>query len=525
MYQINQTLFFKLYFIVFIALPLIGIFINYSPIPEADFWSIYERIYQLNHNNFSSLWDQHNEHRVVLFYIFAFLDNKYFGGSFYLLYFLTYISMALTGLLFYKIFFNSNQKNLHNNITFGFLLCVLFFWSQKPNFIFPFHVSILWVNLFTLMGLFFYVLYVENKKYKYLFFSTLISIMAFMTIVNGLLAIPLISLFALLKKRFMDCIILFFISTIVFISYFYNFSFIEHKTTLFNLNLRNLFDIYFYFFGYLGSIFSFLFGKGFFGLIIAIIMGHIFLLFSIINFYTFKASHNYSYLTIFLLFILITALLTAYGRFEDGIQHSISSRYTTNSIYGWIALFIIYHEKLKKYFYKSSNKLNIKPVLVIFLLLMMFVQIKAIKIDYSAEKILLRSQELIALTLDIDFSKKRIANLDRFNTKIFMNSQIFNFKDELFLPFENIKFKNKDINIIKLDKLKNLLIESDSNKLYSKITFNLDMENIKKVYFIDNNEEITGYAISQNNFKFISSKKNRFMGISKGIDSATHIMF
>ena len=81
----------KLYFTLFIGLALVGQIINYSPIPEADFWSIFERIDQLNKQNWFVLWDQHNEHRVILTYLITYLDNKIFN-NFFLNYFVTFLS-------------------------------------------------------------------------------------------------------------------------------------------------------------------------------------------------------------------------------------------------------------------------------------------------------------------------------------------------------------------------------------------------------------------------------------------------
>ena len=77
--QNTNNIYLKLYFTLFIGLALVGQIINYSPIPEADFWSIFERIDQLNKQNWFVLWDQHNEHRVILTYLIAYLDNKIFN--------------------------------------------------------------------------------------------------------------------------------------------------------------------------------------------------------------------------------------------------------------------------------------------------------------------------------------------------------------------------------------------------------------------------------------------------------------
>ena len=525
MYKINQATSLKIYFILFITLPIIGVLINYSPIPEADFWSIYERTYELSHGNFSSLWIQHNEHRVVLTYLFAFLDNKYFGGGFYLLYFLIPLSFGLSGLLFYNIFFKNYQKNLNNTISFGFLLCLLFFWSQKPNFIFPFHISIIWVNLCTLSGLYFYDVYLQNKKFKYLIFSILISSLAMISIVSGILALPLMSILALLKKRVKDFIILILLSSLFFYAYFHNFNIIKSHSHFYDLKITNLLDIYLYFFGYLGSIYSFLVGKGIFGLIISIIFGHLFLILCGYKFLTFKFNNINNYLIIFLIFILLSSLLTAFGRFEDGMQHAISSRYTTNSIYGWATLFVLYYESIKKYFYKNTKFLSITPLLIGLLTLMIIVQLKALQVDYSAKKILQRSQELIALTLDVDYDKKRIPHLNNENIKRYLISRLFNFKNDLFYPPDIETIKLDDYHKVPIEDLRKISLRDSQNKSFKKIAFNFDLKNTKKIYFLDIHGEFVGYSISQNNFKYINSKENKFVGIIKGNDLPTHILY
>jgi len=166
--QNTNNIYLKLYFTLFIGLALVGQIINYSPIPEADFWSIFERIDQLNKQNWFVLWDQHNEHRVILTYLITYLDNKIFN-NFFLNYFVIFLSFFGSAILIYKIFFELNKKNEITEIFFGLLVCLLFYWSQKPNFIFPFHVSIIWVNLFTLLAFYFYNHFSQTSKIKYLF--------------------------------------------------------------------------------------------------------------------------------------------------------------------------------------------------------------------------------------------------------------------------------------------------------------------------------------------------------------------
>jgi len=507
-----------IFFGIFLTLPFIGIILNYSPIPEADFWSIFDRVYRLNQKDWSTILDQHNEHRPALSYLISYCDYKFFGGNFYLNYLITIISYLLSGYLFYLIFADTVKIDFTNRVYFSVILCLLFFWSQKPNFIFPFHISILWVNLFSLLVLFFYNRFIVFKKNIYLFLSLLISFLPILSMVSGIFTLPVLSLFALAKKRKIEFVLFLFMSIIVCYLYFYNFKLVSAHSNFLEINFEKFLNIYLYFFGYLGSIFSFMFGKGHFGLTIAIIFGHIFFVLFlwkswklILN----KFNSNSDYLVFFILLVLINGLLTALGRFEDGILHSISSRYTTNTIFGWSILMILYRSNFIKFFLIIDNKNKIKKYKFLFfflLVLMLHNQIKAIFIDYNAEKILLRSESLIALTLGIQGnSSKKIPHLDSSNINLYINEKLFIFNKGIFESLKNITNK-KLTNIINYFDLTNIEIVPNKKFNYSRISFSIENLEIDKVYFKDDNENIIGYAISDNNFRLIKKNKKKFIG-------------
>jgi hypothetical protein len=277
-----------IYSILFISSALIGIFINYSPIPEADFWSIFDHIYALDQGNWKHIFNQHNEHRPAIIYLLTYLDYRFFGNSFYLNYLIIFISFIFSAFLFNKIFNNHHKKNSNiNKYYFLLILCFVFFWSQKPNFIFPFHISIIWVNLFILTALYFYKKFHDENNKFYFLYSIIFSVLSIFTVVTGIFAFPLLVLYSFLIKKFKETIFFICLSCLSFYLYFNNFNFVSHHSNFWELNLDNFLKIYLYFFGYLGSIFSFMFGKGYFGLFIAIIFGHIFMYLTISYFYKF----------------------------------------------------------------------------------------------------------------------------------------------------------------------------------------------------------------------------------------------
>jgi hypothetical protein len=182
--NLNQKNFLFVYFIVFVILSLIGVFINYSPIPEADFWSVFERIDGINKGNLFNVWQQHNEHRPVLTYLLTYIDDKYIGGSFYTNYFFIIFTLLTSAVVFNKIFYSFYKLDEKANIYFGFLVCLIFFWSQKPNFIFPFHISIIWVNLFSLLALYFFNHYILRGKLKYILISVILSFLSMISLIT-----------------------------------------------------------------------------------------------------------------------------------------------------------------------------------------------------------------------------------------------------------------------------------------------------------------------------------------------------
>ena len=500
-----------------ITLPFVGIFLNYSPIPVADFWSIFERVYKLNQGNWEAIFDQHNEHRPAISYLVSYYDNKFFGGNFYLNYITTIISYISTAVLFYLIFNDYANKDYLNKLYFGLIICLLFFWAQRPNFIYPFHISILWVNLFTLLSLFFFNRFLITRKNIYFCCSVLIPFLSIFSMVSGIFAFPIMAMFAFAKKRKIEFLIFLILSLSACFFYFNNFTFVSNHSNFLELNLKKIIDIYFYFFGYLGSIFSFMFGKGMFGLFVSIIAGHIFILLfiyklkeSVLN----KFNSKFDYLLFFILLILISGFLTAIGRFEDGLMHSISSRYTTNVIFGWVIMMILYHSILKKYFFiydKEKKIIKFKLLLFLYLILISHNQFKVVKVDYDSQKILSRSEGLVALSLGVNNGYSKLPHIDSTNINLFLDDKLFIFKKNIFETIHSIQNK-KLVNRIDKRDLLDLHINKNTEFSYSRISFSIDNIEIDKVYFKNNKGIIKGYAISNNYFSFMKQKNKKFIG-------------
>ena len=88
----------------FISFTFFGLFINYSPVPHNDSWKTVRDLLMVT-NNMEGLfgpwlWDQHNEHRILLTRLIFFLDYELFGGRGVLNIVSIFATLAFSALVF-----------------------------------------------------------------------------------------------------------------------------------------------------------------------------------------------------------------------------------------------------------------------------------------------------------------------------------------------------------------------------------------------------------------------------------------
>ena len=143
--------FYKIYSFLILFLALLGVYVNYSPIPIADSWSNYELVKDISEGHLSSFISLHNEHRILPSKILFWLDMHLFGGS--------EVFLLITHILFIFILFNlfsslsfENNLNKKEQTLFPlFILSILFFWSQKANLTWAFQSQFYLVQIFSLL--------------------------------------------------------------------------------------------------------------------------------------------------------------------------------------------------------------------------------------------------------------------------------------------------------------------------------------------------------------------------------------
>jgi len=428
---LNNIYLLKFLSIFFVLLTIFGILINYSSIPQADMWSNFELIYELKHKNYQYLFSQHNEHRIIIPRLLYLLDSYVFKNGYYLLYFFN-ISLFFIICYFLNRFFRENYFSKKYDLSwFFFTLGILFFWGQKSNFIWAYQSQFLLAYLFPILSIYF-ISKININYYLSLFLSILFAFFGIGTMANGLFILPVIFLYLFFNSRINESLLILFICLISFVLYFYNFSAVNNHADLSNIFFR-LHNILIFYLVLSGNFFSFMVGKGIFGIFFAGSLGFIINFFLLVLlFKNFKVIKK-DYLIYILLFIVISLLSIAAGRENLGLKSAISSRYITPAvIFFCISLF---------YFFKYSllNQNNLRKFFILILIALTPYQLTALK--NNNDKNIKDLSKVVSFMMGID------NNIPHFNlvsdTAYFINNDILIFSEPLIKFIEEKKDTEK----------------------------------------------------------------------------------
>lgn len=334
--------------IIFIMLAVYGTYLRFSPVPYWDMWDGYLGFF-LNFdktNWISCLWQQHNEHRIVLSRILFLADFIFFGGySVFLIIVNHLLTLAIT--IFFVYLLKKYQKS--DPFLIFFTISCVFFWCQNENLTWAFQSQFYLVLLLPLLA--FYMLYLaqSNGSSYYFFFACLLGILSVGTMANGILVLPFMTLYSYITKfEKKKVYILFTVSICIIILFFHNYSFpIEHGVDFKKL-IYQPFKLFLYTVTYLGNPFYYILGVS----SSAPIAGLFLLLCSSFAFYRvfFNTPQNtFSlFLLFFIFFIAGSAASTGSGRLIFGISQALSSRYTTTALMAWVSLVVIYAPSITK---------------------------------------------------------------------------------------------------------------------------------------------------------------------------------
>lgn len=489
----------------FVASTIIGGVRQFSPVPFFDIWNGAIEFY-LNFeqtHDWRLWWAQHNEHRILLARALFWLDLRAFGGTGAFLVCANYTFLGLIVCLFCKILNEAKISSLKYVMPFS--IAWLVFWIQNENLTWGFQVQFWMAQLFPLLAFYSYFKYLEVKKLKYFAASMLCALLATGSMANGVLVAPLLLLYAgYSRSGWRSYAAIAVLVVIELATYFSNYSAPGHHGSLLSAVRSDPIGLLHYIALYLGSPFVSIFGDTELAKSIGAGFGIMFVLISVamvllqIKKRTTKTDVRGidKALICYILFMLATAIGTAGGRLVFGVDQSLSSRYTTPVLMGWLALFTVVYSRVLFNFKADWAKYGLLSLLVV----MMPVQVKALTVSNTIK--FDRSVAALAIALNV-LDVKQLNNLwplsesmlkiakeaREHEVTIFAQQPLNQFEDKL-----NTQIKINTINACTgfVDKMEGI----DSDPEWTKVTGWFHSENLPKyVWITDEDLKITGVAV------------------------------
>lgn len=357
---------------------LVGIVRAYSPVPFWDMWDGYLWFFlQASNGDFAAWWVPHNEHRILLSRLLFWFDLRYLNGAGWSLVAANYLLLGAAAYLFYRLLraraATATATPVQVMLGLG-LTGWLFSWMQYENLIWGFQSQFILAQLLPLCA--FYWLYKSlggATPTRHFLIACLLGVASIGTMANGILALPLMLVYAVyLRQGMLRIGILLMLSGAGLTLYFHGYhSPPAHGSLLVALRETPL-DLLRYVLYYLGGPFYVLFGGKGLGRLAAIV-GGVFFLVSTVRFArsTWRQPVKDALelaLFLFLLYILGTAVGTAGGRVIFGVSQALTSRYTTPTLMAWAVLLVMYAPAVLR-MVKVKNRLVVSSFVLIAVLL------------------------------------------------------------------------------------------------------------------------------------------------------------
>jgi hypothetical protein len=328
-----------------------GVILNYSPVPFYDQWDGYiANFMAFRKQPWTALWVPHNEHRQVLARLIFFSDVGWFSG-------LDILSLSvnlLLCLLFVALGLRILQRNAEQVsvptrllLSGGILACGLS-WAQSDNFTRGFQIPFFAVCLFGLGS--FHAMAVCRQRggsAAWLALSIASGVAAALSMANGLLILPLCSLFAyLLRLPWRHVIVAAIAAILIWTAYLYHMPGpLAHESPLSAIAHDPIGAVAFVLL-YLGSPAAYMVGgestwqrgiEAGLGLLVAagLLAGFALVL-------SRDARTRAPQLWMLAVSAGLSAVITAGGRLPLGLREALNSRYTTQALAAWAALLVFF---------------------------------------------------------------------------------------------------------------------------------------------------------------------------------------
>lgn len=507
----------------FILLACIGGWLSFSPVPFWDMWDNLTFYNILHEEGYSAWWKQHNEHRIVLHRVLFWLDFILFEGSNIFLVIINYVLAAINFLVFLliinKAFPNSEDK--HIKIFLSFFSCFLIFsWMQMSNFVWAFQSQFFLAQLLPLTALYFLYLSEIKKDYSTLlfFFTCWFGVASIGTMANGVLALPILTIIALLLRESWQRVCILSLLSIISLSLYFKDFISSTPHSLIDIIFTQPLDLINYALNYLGGPFYYITGNFF----TAKLAGIFFTLSSF--FFAYKAiqapkEHAIQIVLLgYIAYVGATAFATASGRINFGLESAISDRYMTPVLMAWSCICILYALLLSK----KDFLLYIGASILLIISWRLFVFQMGV---YNINPNIYFERHIAALAMELDVhdhqqlntifhTPERLSDIAKYarenNISIFGHPSIKDLKEMLKNTYQHSStyacLGNLDtISIIPADpnflKINGWLYDKNTNQVP------------EKIFILDKNSRVVGFALTGGRYNNSDYMENNHDGV------------
>lgn len=363
--------------VIFVLLVVFKVYTNFDGIP---YWDMYDGALaffaRFTNGDWSSLWQAHNEHRIVLTKLLFLIDLNLQDGT---TRFLWLVNLALAGLI--ALVLVAFLREVPQGRAFAwlpaFLVAVSFSELQKENLYWSFQSQFFLAYLLPLAALYLALLSVTrpDRSTNYFAASTGLGILSVGTMANGVFALPVLTVYALLTRMSWQRVALLVgLSIVGFVVYFHGMPDNADAPSVLQVLQEKPSRFVRYMLTYLGGPF----GKT--GKVLAAVAGLALVVLAVKAAWKHIPRGRASAVEIALLgfmgYILLTALVTAIGRVGFGVGQALSSRYTTPNIMNWCMLLMLYLPWLAA---TPERLVKTTRALLVLTLLLFVVQLSALR--------------------------------------------------------------------------------------------------------------------------------------------------
>ena len=423
-----------------------GVRRSYSGIPFWDEWDSRYRFYtNFLQRPISALFEQHNEHRIVLTKLFFLIDFWIFNGSVAPLIVLNLLLSFIISIFVCRLLIRYiDSKNLG---PLPWIICPLIFalnssWLQQGNFTWAFQSQYFLAVLLPLVFFNYSITMWLTTSRKFYFVGMLVlAILSSWTLSGGLLVIPVLIFVSIINKRpkkeiFLLCTLLVTVSII----YLYNLNVSTSKYAKLSEGFSSVKSVLNFFLTYITSPVTETFGFSY-PLSIVIFFIAWGSAISILNSSTKQSTTPNvpsNVLLSQLLFTLALAGVTSLGRSQFGIEHANAAMYKTPSIVGWGIVTSIVLIAIDK---KVANIKALVPLLVLTILLTSLPSQQRVRADFSQW---VNSFKLSAVALKLGVEDKKQLDLIYYN-----HEQLIQYAEPFikgnFAPFSSIGIERVEL--------------------------------------------------------------------------------